>query len=203
MIGKALSVTSDGRYVATVSNDGMAVQVFDSSTKRSYVLNSSSSNISALDFKQASTVLACVDHSGDVELWDVRTRKKKGWFNVGTRLADVQFSPDGDSIAIAAYETVQIRTLNGSLTASLKHPRVYMVSVTYSDDGEYLAAGGYSTTLFREVGLAVYRLPASDARQVDTFPAYGSYPEFRFSASDSTILVSDDKKGDLVEFSIE
>jgi RNA polymerase sigma factor (sigma-70 family) len=82
------------------------------------------------------------DRSGEVQLWDARTWKRK--HAVKQNVDTLAFSPDGKLLAVSSGGE-QIRIWNvdkGELIASLKgHPRGQR-SVAFSADSKTLAAGG-------------------------------------------------------------
>ena len=77
------------------------------------------------------------------QIWIVSQRRVRNTFKHQGTVRGVDFSPNGESIAIASEQTVVIRRLRDGFSRILKQTDlIYPWTVRFSRDGRYVASGG-------------------------------------------------------------
>jgi WD40 repeat protein len=171
-----------GRHLWTSAKDGVVTE-WDSTTwqqTRSFKLTPGMSIYANCD---KSGLVAAANYMGQFELFTVQAPEKRRAFHAQTRLAAVEFSPDGKTLAAASENgTVELwDTASITRTAMLRGVLLGYHSVVFSPDGSRLAAGSNG----REA-MKLWDVPSLE--EVATLEGRGSFfSDVRFSPDGNTI----------------
>lgn len=148
-----LSLTPDGRFARTGSNDGK-LRIWDLETKKCVLnLNKDPKEyhpIHAFAFQRLGNRCIAVGFPAYVAQWDLSTTQITQWFTGhDVRVGSVDLSPDETVAATGSWdETVRIWDLNRGTCLHVLKPQIGKVlAVAYSPDGQYLASAGRSTAV--------------------------------------------------------
>jgi WD40 repeat protein len=156
--GEALSATAfapDGKTLALGFRSGL-VHLIDWPSRDLRAKAKASGPVHALAFSPDAPVLATAA-GGKVELWDVPTGHALRHFlakddvpeNQQPVLADLAFSPDGNTLAMSGYDTV-IRLVDwptGKLLTTCEGHTSAVLSVAFAPDGRTFTSGSFDKTV--------------------------------------------------------
>ena len=155
-----LSLTPDGRFARTGSNDGK-LRIWDLDSKKCVLnLNKDPKEyhpIHAFAFQRLGNRCIAVGFPAYVAQWDLDTTQITQWFTGhDVRVGSVDLSPDETVAATGSWdETVRIWDLNKGNCLHVLKPQIGKVlAVAYSPDGQYLAAAGRSSAVLYNAGSA-------------------------------------------------
>ena len=107
---QCIATSRDGRWIAGGLGDGR-VLVWDATTYRRIYTGRSGSDgaIYDVDFSPDSTRLICAAaQSGTATIWDLVARRKVRTLNHSNWIIAVKYSPEGDRIATATWESIRV-----------------------------------------------------------------------------------------------
>ena len=120
----------------------------------------------AAAFSSDSRLIAAVDASGKIKVWDVKTGRvrRRGHVASDTRLK-MAFSPASSLLAIGVSDgTVKIWDVEGDESRLLRAHDGYVLRVVFSPDGRLLASASFDGTVrlwaLERIDLAPARPPA-------------------------------------------
>lgn len=164
--GRFLITTTDGRELATVTQQGVARNLGVSPDR---------------------TLLACAFDSGELRIVDAKGRSLHEFDTGHGRINDVRFSPDGKTVLTSGFDgTARLWTLDGKLLLKLDAgDGDWVFSSGFSRDGRLIgtASGSGLVTLWTVDGkrLAEFRDPRGRENSIDFSPT-----EDRFATIDYT-----------------
>ncbi|WP_420315792.1 caspase family protein [Ekhidna sp.] len=143
---KAVSITDDGNYLITASRD-KTVKIWDANSGRE-IRSLIGHDHTVNDFSIYENLIATSSADGTAGVWDMTTGKRI-WSSQKFRdyVTSVSFSPDGKLLAVASYaDSISIfktnkYLLDHKIKVNADRGVGYGVSVTFSDDGQYLVLG--------------------------------------------------------------
>src|SRR5262249_55625342 len=110
-----------------------------------------SDRISSLAFSPDGQLIASVGNDTTVRVWDVRTGKEtRRLKRNGARDGHIVFSPDGEMIAVAAHNFIQLWNLQKSEEPrTLGGHRDYITALLFSPDSQQLLSAGQDGVIRR------------------------------------------------------
>lgn len=140
----ALTLNQLGDQVAVAGDDHSIRIIKQSSGDEITVLRGHRGWIQCLEFSEAQGLLVSGSNDGEVWLWD----QKREW--KGTRILQASngitalaFHPDGQRIAVASFEALPVLIdKSGFKLSNLQEACIDTRCLRFSNDGEFLAAGG-------------------------------------------------------------
>lgn len=145
----AVAFSNDGRWLAAGANDG-TVRVWQIATGTELRrLAGHTAYVTTIAFSNDNRLLASGSRSGEVKIWDVSDGKQVfSSTNAGGGINAVAFSPDAKSLASAGMEPALVLwDLESKREQTLIGPGTELTSVSFSSDGQLLAAGGRDKTV--------------------------------------------------------
>jgi WD40 repeat protein len=138
----AFSQSSDGRKLATASDDG-TVRIWDIEIQRELARMEHSSKVNAVSFSPNNDMLATGSSDNTARLWDAETGQELQKLLYDAEVVDIAFSPDGLKMAIASWDhTASIwDTQTGKELASMRLDDI-LSSVNFNPDGTILVTVG-------------------------------------------------------------
>jgi WD40 repeat protein/serine/threonine protein kinase len=138
-------------------------------------------------FSRNGRVLAVASQSGRSFVWNTDDGQLQSDFDVHAEVSSLALSPDGHLLAIAANEKAVTlwNTQTGILEDRLEGPRDTLHCVTFSSDGQQVAAGGYDNTVW----IWHWQARGSQPRALKAHSA--SIVSVLFSETESTIFSID------------
>jgi len=128
---------------------------------------------------------ACsVGDEGVLMVWDLKSCKRMGTFNVGGKARAVAYSPDGTQIAVGLYSG-NVKVIKEDLSsevADVKVAKEWIACMKYSPDGSTLAVGSHDNI--------IYLLECSTYSRRFTCKGHSSYITHLDWSSDSKFLQS-------------
>lgn len=153
---KSVTISPNGRLVATTSRDGV-VRAWDISSKELKAFRDGS----AAAFAPNNLLAISSDDEGGCTLYDCEKQQTVRKFKIGNqRINAMAFSPDGNRLAAAEVDAVvRVWDLkNCRLLAELKGHAEFIWAISLSRDGKLLATAGrdksvrlWDTTTFKEI----------------------------------------------------
>ena len=105
---RSLAVSQDGRWIAAGTMLGH-VFVWDAQTlEKIFTHNQDLADTLAVDFSPDSTRLVTASKNRTVTVWDVAARQKVLTLDHGSWVVAAKYSPQGDRIATATFESVRV-----------------------------------------------------------------------------------------------
>lgn len=145
-----LSVSPDGRWLASTSDHGSAYLWELQSGSIHHTLRQSSSPLRAVAFSPDGCFVATAADDHSAGLWDVQTGQPRGHLIGHTApLRGLCFSPDGSTLATCGDDrTVCVFSVaDGKALLRLPPQRAALYGVTYSPDGRHLLTAGQDGSL--------------------------------------------------------
>lgn len=145
-----IEFSKDGRYMAACLGEKRGLRVWDARTFKLVAEDTDYEDGSyGADFDKSNR-LVTVSYDGYVRLYDRNFRRiKKVKAPGGNKPFSVDFSPDGNAVAVGFSDANQVNVLSGRDLSFRFTPdnkgissRGDLISVSWSADGEYLYAGG-------------------------------------------------------------
>ncbi len=141
---EAVAFSSDGRLLASGSDDGMVTVSEMESGVRAGSLLGHSAPVYAIAFSADGRLLASASEDCTVKLWDVSSRECVATLSGhGGPVYAVAFSPNGEMLASgSADHTIRLWEVGtGECLGTLSGHGSPVYSVAFSPDGEFLASG--------------------------------------------------------------
>ncbi len=142
---RSMSFSSDGKYLATVSNYGSKMRIYDASTFQELTCFQSCGFHSS--FSSHVKYLAIASFNGNVKIYDMSTFQAISIINCHSQwIRSVHFLKDDKYLAIV-FSDASIQIFNTSTFQEVTFLRDHIVkevaSIAFSNDGKYLATGGF------------------------------------------------------------
>jgi WD40 repeat protein len=146
----SIDISSHGNYIAGINNDGNVIVWNPEVNKDNFRIETAGKNIKVIRFKPDENILALGDVNGNVELWDINTRKKISEVRAHTaQVNDIQFNPLLKQMATASNDKT-LKIFNISDIADLTEPPVtlsdnegFVLVMQFSPDGQLIVSGNY------------------------------------------------------------
>ena len=137
--------SSDGRFLAVYSSDGIHLYNADSLTQTRLI---ESPPAWRLTFSPDRKTLAAGLIDGSIKLWEIATGKELRTLNEQT-VQSLAFSPDGRTLASSSFEnTIKLwNVATGQELRILSGLDATVESLAFSPDGRTLASGSYNGTI--------------------------------------------------------
>jgi eukaryotic-like serine/threonine-protein kinase len=142
----ALDISSDGRFLASAGVD-RTVRIWDpASGECRRIIRGHHEAIASASFSPDGRRLASFSQDGEIRIWDTGTGDSIASYHTSPYRSCVAFRPDGKSVAaICAGGIVLVGAARGDSIGRLNHPN--LISLAWSPDGRWLAAGDQDGTL--------------------------------------------------------
>ncbi|HOO99264.1 MAG TPA: hypothetical protein PLV06_11915 [Bacteroidales bacterium] len=145
----AIDISTRGQYLAGLNPEGNVILWNPESSTDKFRLPTMLKDIRTLRFKPEENTLAIGDVQGNVELWDIDTRKKIGEVKAhNAQVTDIQFNPVLGQMATASRDN-SLKIYNN--TDDLTEPPLtftdvdagFVLVVQFSSDGQLIVSGTY------------------------------------------------------------
>ncbi len=143
----SIDLSSKGNLLAGISSDGRVIVWNPESKADNFRLETAGRNIKVVRFKPDEDILAIGDIDGNVELWDINTRKIISKVKAHTAaVTDIRFNPVYKQMATAGRDkSLKIFNID-NLTIppiSLSDNDGFVVVIQFSPDGKLIVSGMY------------------------------------------------------------
>ncbi|MDQ1332891.1 MAG: hypothetical protein QG576_926 [Bacteroidota bacterium] len=152
----SIDISSNGKYVAGINKTGDIGNVIlwePGNNTDVFRIETTGKNIKVIRFKPEENILAVGDINGNVELWDVSTRRKISEVKAhSAQVNDIQFNPLLKQMATASNDkTLKIFNINDitDLTEppiTLSDNEGFVLVMQFSPDGQLIVSGTYEGT---------------------------------------------------------
>ena len=144
----SIDISSNGNYLAGLSNLGNVIVWNPENNSDNFRIETSGRNIKILRFKPDDNILALGDINGNVELWDISTRKKISEVKAhNAQVNDIRFNPVLGQMATASNDkTLKIFNNIADLTEppiSFTDNEGWVLVINFSNDGRMVVSGSY------------------------------------------------------------
>lgn len=157
-----VSLSSDGRLLASLAEDG-SVFIWDmSSGKKLRELARPSGGFSRAGFRPGTTTVACGDTDGNIVFFGAKNGKEKLRLNISAREVDLlAFSPDGKILAAQRDFGKRVHLLDaatGKKLAELSSHSLWAKCLAFSPDSRLLVVGSADQTV------SIWEMPKAKLR---------------------------------------
>ncbi|MEM9486995.1 MAG: TIR domain-containing protein [Cyanobacteria bacterium P01_F01_bin.116] len=128
-----LAISPNGQIIASASRD-QTIRLWDMQGDLRRTLNKHQQSVTGVTFSPDGQMLASTSADKTVKLWK-RDGTLINSFDFEDETKDVAFHPDGDMLAVASYQLVQLVTLDGEIIRRIPHEN-WVNSVEFSPDGK-------------------------------------------------------------------
>ncbi len=147
----SIDVSSNGNYLAGINSAGSVIVWNPENNSDNFRIDTSGRNIKVVRFKPDENILALGDVNGNVELWDVSSRKKIAEVKAhNAQVNDIRFNPVLGQMATASNDKT-LKIFNN--IADLTEPPItftdnegWVLVISFSNDGRMLLSGSYEGT---------------------------------------------------------
>ena len=155
----SISFSPDGQIIASAHEDG-TIKLWKQDGNFIKTLTGHSDRVSSVRFSPDGQMIASASWDGTIKLWKGDGNLIKTLPGPSHVVADVIFSPDGQMIASANWDkTVKLWNRDGSLITTLTS-NTSLRSVSFSPDGQIIAAGDNKLKLWKLDGNLIKILTA-------------------------------------------
>lgn len=140
---KAIDISPDGKSLLAGAENGKVILMDIESRNTIIISEKRKYPVFALAFSKDGQQFALGDESGHSELWNIAGIKLKELISHGSRVSDIEFSPDGKLIASASLDgTVNIWVTDelNDLPIVLEDNDSWVWDIDFSPDSKYLLA---------------------------------------------------------------
>ena len=144
----SIDISSNGNYLAGLSKDGKVIVINPASSSDTFRIRTAGREIKVIRFKPDENILALGDVNGNVELWDLNTKKKISEVKAHTaQVNDIRFNPVLKQMATAGNDkTLKIFNNLNDLTeppVTLSDNEGFVMVMQFSPDGQVIVSGTY------------------------------------------------------------
>jgi len=196
-----VALSPDGRFLASVTEQVHAVNLWDLNTRSRTILTGHSNSVMSAAFSPDGKILATGSHDETIKLWDVSDRKEAATLTNGFPVGSLAFAPDGRTLIAGGsplhilvqdraglqFWDVPSRRATGTIAGDASD----IVKIALSGDGILLA------TAHRKVGVSLW--DAQTRRLLKRFDSDGEVMSLAFSPTEP-LLAAGDWDGDIVFF---
>jgi len=149
----SIDISSNGKYLAGINTAGNVLVWNPENFSDIFRIETAGKNIKVIRFKPDDNVLAIGDINGNVELWDIGTRRKISEVKAHTaQVNDIQFNPVLKQMATASNDKT-LKLFNINDMTDLTEPPVtlsdnegFVLVMQFSPDGQLIVSGTYEGT---------------------------------------------------------
>jgi WD40 repeat protein/Na+-transporting methylmalonyl-CoA/oxaloacetate decarboxylase gamma subunit len=149
----SIDVSAKGNYIAGISTDGNVMVWNPEANSDNFRIETTGKNIKVIRFSPESSMLAIGDVSGNVELWDINTRKMISAVKAhSAQVNDIQFNTVHKQMATASNDKT-IKIFNIKDPKDLTEPPItlsdnegFILVMQFSPDGQMIVSGAYTGT---------------------------------------------------------
>lgn len=197
----SMDFSPDGKILATGSFDSSVI-LWDTANQQMIVQlvdkNSIYGNPTYVAFSPDGKTLATGQwgEENSVRLWNVETKESIGApLPISTNIGEIEFSPNGDILAISEGNDVHIFNANTGQSVTILRGNVYSIArIAFSADGKYLVAGSYDHMIVLWDAISMREINRWSTGNSDTIK--DSITDIAFSV-DGNVIASANNNGDI------
>jgi WD40 repeat protein len=146
----SIDISSGGNYLAGINRSGNAIIWNPENTSENFPVPTTLKNITVVRFKPDEDILALGDINGNVELWNITTRKRISEVKAHTaQVNDIQFNIPLKQMATASTDKL-LKIFNIKDMTDLTEPPItlsdnegFVLAMQFSPDGQLIVSGAY------------------------------------------------------------
>ncbi|MCX6330440.1 MAG: hypothetical protein NTZ85_13135 [Bacteroidia bacterium] len=146
----SIDISSSENYLAGINRSGNAIIWNPENTSENFPVPTTLKNITVVRFKPDEDILALGDINGNVELWNITTRKRISEVKAHTaQVNDIQFNIPLKQMATASTDKL-LKIFNIKDMADLTEPPItlsdnegFVLAMQFSPDGQLIVSGAY------------------------------------------------------------